>query len=569
VKKYILAHPWLFSLSIVFGAVANGVSVLTALMYMHIIDAITDGNGDALLSLVIMAVLILLLHWVSYTIAPRIADAYRVKTTRTLKNDVFSSVLCTKIADFNKENSAKYISAINNDIGTIESNYFSAISDIVKTLSLVILSIAGIAMINPLFALIVVAIAPITFISPWLYSRKMSDTQVALSVSAVSLNQKIKDFLTGFEVIKTFGVEKKIQSRFFKSATHLMSAEYKAQSVLTDMTALTVVLLDVASFSKYFIAGFLVLRGNITVGAVVGLVSLAGGVQMPLKFISEFVGKVKSSKGVRERVLDIMRQADTMPKHARINTIEGDITLADLSFSYEKEVPQGESQRAYALKNICYNFKKNGKYAIVGQSGSGKSTLAKLMMGYYDNYDGNILISNHNIKDINREDLYSLMSILHQNVFLLDDTLKNNITLYKSYTNDAYRSALKTANLLDVEGRLLYGSNTILGEGGNTLSGGERQRVSIARSILKGSELLIMDEATSGLDNITAHGIESSIINAKGMTCIFVTHRYSEEVLKKCDGILVMKNGELFETGTFDELYDTKGYFYSLYNVTN
>jgi len=563
VKKYIFSHPWLLVFASLSGAVVQGLFVLSTWLTMSLIDAMTEGDQDTFISLISVAVIVVLLYWIGISIAPRMQFAYSAKTARTLKKDVFQGVLDTKISDFKQGNSAKYISVLNNDIDNINDQYFGKIPSLAKDISSVILAIVTMAIISPLNALIATLLSALPLVVPFIFAKTLSRTQMTASASAISFNQKTKDYLMGFEVIKTFGVEKNIQPRFWRAATRLMKARYRAGAAMADVTALNMSVLMVVSFINYFVAGFFVLRGDITVGAVVAISVLGGAIQHPFTFVSSHISSIKSTKEIGKRVLDIMRQKDTNLRNINMINLENDIELKNLDFAYEAEANNG-NKKHLALKNVSYTFKKGGKYAIVGHSGSGKSTLAKLLMGYYDNYEGNILINNHNIRDISREGLYNVVSVLHQNVFLLDDTLKNNITLYNNYSDEKYRNALQRAHLLDVEARLPNSSDTLLGEGGNTLSGGERQRISIARAILKGSEVMLLDEATVSLDNIIAHDIEKSIIGMDDLTCIFVTHRYSKDILEKCNGILVMKSGELFEQGTFEELYKNKGYFYSL-----
>jgi len=268
--------------------------------------------------------------------------------------------------------------------------------------------------------------------------------------------------------------------------------------------------------------------------------------------VANHISSIRSSKKIAQRVLDMMAQKDTRERAVQIADLTAGITLKNVSFAYDES-----EEKSPAVRNVSYHFKQGRKYAIVGASGSGKSTLAKLVMGYFDNYEGNLTIGSQEVREINRADLYQKLSTLSQEVFLLDDTLRNNITLYNTYTDDAYNRAVTQANLCSVVDALPNGADTALGEGGNTLSGGERQRVAIARALLKGSEILVLDEATASLDNEVAHEIESAIINMAELTCLFVTHRYNEEILRQCDGILVMKDGELVAQGT----YDTLNYF--------
>ena len=572
-KKYIFAHPWLLTFASIFGFAFQGLFVISSVLYMNIIDAISTGDQSAFFSLIIMAAGVVLLYGVALTVFPRFYVAYDLKSSLALKKDVFESVMNTNISSFKKDNSAKYISMINNDIEEIEGNYFSSIPGLIRDAGSLILAVGVMAVISPINAIISALTSALPIAIPLLFGTKLSRTYLESSTSAIYLNQKAKDFLSGFEVIKTFGIEKNIQSKFLSAATRFMKARFRSATAATDMSALLVCTMHIISFANYFVAGFFVLRGDISVGAVIAVSTLHGGIMGPITGISEQIGALKSIKEINKRVLDIMAQKDNIPRNVKIDSLKTGIILKNLSFVYNREQDESSDEaneipgEIQALSGVNYTFEKGKKYAIVGQSGSGKSTLTKLIMGYYDNYEGDLLIDNCNIRDINREGLYNVVSVLHQDIFLLDDTLKNNITLYNSYSDEEYRAALQKANLLEVEARLAEGSNTVLGESGNTLSGGERQRVAIARSILKGNEVMILDEATANLDNIIAHDIEKSIIGMKNLTCIFVTHRYNRDILEQCDSILVMKSGELFEHGTFDELYGRKGYFYSLYNV--
>lgn len=564
-KKYIIAHPWLFALTIIFGLASQGLIALQQVLVMDIVDALTQGNTQLLLSCIVYAVIFVFAIWLSLIVSIRVSAAYSYKTSGTLKKDVFESILNTKISDFNQGNSAKYISVLNNDVETVQRNFVGQIPDLIKFLATIALSVGAIVLISPLNALIVVAMSALPLLAPLLLGKKAAKACMENSTKHIEFNQSVKDYLTGFEVIKTFGVEKKVFRRFTDAADNLVRTGYKSGAAVTDVFSLSMAFMTAARFINYFVAGYFVLKGDITVGGVVAIVALSGYVSNPVMTISGIITSIKSTKIINKQVLDIIRQRDEKVRSETMSALEK-IEVKDLSFAYSNN-GQESTENKSALREISYTFNRGGKYAIVGASGSGKSTLAKLLMGYYDDYRGDILLNNHNIREVNRECLYNLMSVLHQNVFLLDDTLKNNITLYKDYSENQYENALQKANLSAVQARLPGGSDTVLGEGGNTLSGGERQRVSIARAILKGSEVMILDEATASLDNLNANEIENAILGMRDLTYIFVTHRYSKEILCQCDGILVLKDGALIETGTFTDLYDSKGYFYSLYNT--
>ena len=222
-----------------------------------------------------------------------------------------------------------------------------------------------------------------------------------------------------------------------------------------------------------------------------------------------------------------------------------------------------------ALDNINITFDKNKKYAIVGESGSGKSTLIKLLMRYYNDYEGKISIDNLNIKNIYSSDLYKNISMIQQNIFMFDDSIKENIRLYSNHDDKDILDACKRSGLDKLLNKLPNGINSLVGENGNKLSGGEKQRIAIARALINNTQILILDESTSALDNETAYNLENSLLNLENLTLITVTHKLIKNILNRYDEIIVMKNGKIIEKGNFEDLINIKGYFYSLYTIQN
>ena len=232
------------------------------------------------------------------------------------------------------------------------------------------------------------------------------------------------------------------------------------------------------------------------------------------------------------------------------------ISIDNLSFSYD------ESE---IIKNLSLDVEKGKSYAIVGTSGSGKTTLLNLMIGKNKNYEGNIKYDGFEIKDVSPESLYEVVSYVEQNVFVFDDTIINNITMYSEVDESILKNVIEKSGLKAlIEEK---GIDYKCGENGCNLSGGEKQRISIARALLKNSQILLMDEATSALDNDTSHNIMENVLNIENMTKVVITHKLEEKTLNKFDEIIVMSNGSIVEKGSFDTLIEKKEIFYSLYNI--
>ena len=219
------------------------------------------------------------------------------------------------------------------------------------------------------------------------------------------------------------------------------------------------------------------------------------------------------------------------------------------------------------LRDVSLRLEAGKKYALVGASGSGKSTLLNLLMGACDGYTGSISIDGKELRAVDPDSLYDLMSLIGQNVFVFDDTIRRNITMFRDFPQEAVDSAAERAGLAAVIAE--HGEDYRCGENGGGLSGGERQRVSIARCLLRGTPVLLLDEATASLDNQTAFAVTGAILALDGLTRLVVTHRLDAALLEQYDAIFVLRDGTLAEAGTFGDLMAEKGYFYSLYRVAN
>lgn len=211
-------------------------------------------------------------------------------------------------------------------------------------------------------------------------------------------------------------------------------------------------------------------------------------------------------------------------------------------------------------------FDAGKKYAIVGASGSGKSTLLNLLMASHGNYSGKICYDGHEVKKISSESLYDIVSMIQQNVFVFNASIRNNITMFREFPTAEVDRAIELSGLSTLIAE--RGEDYLCGENGSGLSGGEKQRISIARSLLKHASVLLADEATAALDAQTAHQVTDDILSLTGVTRIVVTHTLEQAALRRYDGILVLKNGRIAESGTFDALMARKGYFYALYTVS-
>ena len=244
-----------------------------------------------------------------------------------------------------------------------------------------------------------------------------------------------------------------------------------------------------------------------------------------------YLSEYNSTKSIRDKHLSMLNENQESIKHKneiKDNKIE--INIKNLSFAYEDKK---------VISNFNYHFKTGKKYVLIGSSGTGKSTLIKLIGGYFSNYTGDICYNDLELREIDKNSLYNNITIIHQNVFIFEDTLENNIKLGKNISDEEYKNIIEKTNLVMLEKKL---NDEILYDNGDILSGGEKQRIAIARSLVQKSNILLIDEATSSLDPQNAKIVNDIILNLEGVICIVITHNQEKEFLNKFDDIIELKN---------------------------
>ncbi len=475
------------------------------------------------------------------------------------KNKAFEKLMDKGISTFRDESTATYLSALTNDATSIEANYLSKLLSIFNMSVMFFGSITLMIVYSPLLTAIAVGVTLLPLITSIITGKRIVGAEKTVSDRNKNFTAVLTDCLGGFSVVKSFKAEKEIFKMFAAENKELEGSKFSRERIRT-IVGMIGAMASMLAQSGVFIAGTaLILSGSdITTGTVMMFVNLMNFMIQPMATLPGLLAGRKASLGLVQKLSDALSQNNESTGTEEVTAVNDEITLENVSFGYdnEKEI----------LHGISAKFDAGKAYAIVGASGSGKSTLLNLLMASNTNYNGNICVDGKNLKNIKAESLYECISVIQQNVFVFNSSIRDNVTMFRDFPKTELDKAIEHAHLDELIKK--RGEDTLCGENGCGLSGGEKQRISIARSLLKKSSVLLADEATAALDARTAWQVSNDILDLDGITRIVVTHSLEEGLLKRYDGILVLKEGREEEFGTFDELMDANGYFRALYTVS-
>lgn len=558
-KQLIKNHQKAFYAFMIFNILVPLTNIAFAYSIKGIIDSGMSQNEDALTQAVLIGATVIFIYAGLNFISLRLKNKLVRQIMSRYKNKVFQSILDRDYREFSKEKSGEFISVLTENMKKIEQDYLHQYFNISKNLSLMIFSLLAMFIGNWFLTLLVI----IASIIPMMISGFIGHKSAYLQKRAMIANQKylakVKDILAGFLVIKSFNVKEAICQDYSHESENLDDIYFikgKFDVLANIISQLSGMIVFLVAFGGGM---YLVFNGHITIGSVTAIVQLVNFVVMPLNEVGMGISKFREGQATLDafEVKDVTEiQTGEMKEY-----FDDVISFSNIDFSY----PNTEEK---IFNHLSLKIQKGEKIAIVGMSGSGKSTLLNLLLRFYDVTSGHISIDNKDLQAISAESLYNLMTIVQQDVYIFDDTLRANITLNQSFTDEEIKQAVQQSGLESYVLENESGLQTLCGENGSNLSGGQKQRLSIARALIRKTPILLLDEATSSLDNQVTTEIENSILDIQDLTALVVTHKLNETILKKYDRILFMKGGVIVEDGSFGDLMDRRGEFYKLFELS-
>ncbi len=539
---------------------ATASALLISWLLQQIIDLLGGyETGFTLSQLIVLALFAGVLFLGAATIEYFTKPKFISRASTQYKNFVFSKLTQKGIAAFGKEGTAGHISVLSNDVASIENGLLSNLFVILNQTVLLMGALALMLFYDPLLTGISLALALVPLLTAVLTGGLTERAEKQVSNKNEGYMSMLRDCFTGFAVIKAFRAEGQMCRLFGRSVKELDDSKEHRRK----MTVLVSSCANMAGFilqlGIFLFGAYLALSGRaISAGSVLVFLQLLNYIINPIATVPAAIGECRASLALIEKAAFSIESNVRTEGKIQALLPHSDIVLRSLSFAYESEKP--------ILTDLNFCFEAGKSYCIVGASGSGKTTLLNLLTGAYNTYGGSICYGGVELRDIHSEALYSFVSMILQNVFIFNASVRDNITMFSDFSREEVDRAIRLSGL--AEFIAANGEEYLCGENGSALSGGERQRIAIARGLLKNAQVLLADEATSALDSETAAQVNDAILSLDGMTRIVVTHRMEAGVLKRFDRILALQNGTLAECGTFDTLMQQRGYFYSLFTVS-
>lgn len=545
----------------VFAALTGGtLNLIVTWLMQQLIDAASGLPGALPLGqlawitggfILLCAALMLL----KYASEPRFIE----KAMRQYKDFAFQKLTEKSISSFRAESTAAYLSALTNDAASIEADDLSQLLSVITKAVTFFGALAMMLWYSPLMTAIAAGVTVLPLIASLLTGGQLQAAEKRVSDQNRDFTAALSDCLGGFSVVKTFRAEKEIFRLFAESNRALEQEKFSRRRLKTLVGMIGATTGIIAQLGVFLAGAYLALSGRgLTAGAVILFVNLMNFMIEPVAELPALLAARKAARGLIAKLADALEQDETQPDGVHIVPLTRELRLENVRFSYD-----GETE---ILRGVSAVFEAGKAYAIVGASGSGKSTLLNLLTTPGMAYAGKILLDGTELRTASPESLYETVSVIQQNVFVFNASIRDNITMFRSFPSEELAQAVRRAQLESLLAD--RGEGYLCGENGSGLSGGEKQRISIARSLLKHASVLLADEATAALDAQTAHQVTDDILSLTGVTRIVVTHTLEQAALRRYDGILVLKDGRIAESGSFDELMEQKGYFYALYTVS-
>ena len=565
-------------------------------LFQILIDYLSGSREYSLRGIILLTAGIFLMEFFSALATYFFRTKFSTRAVLQYRNFACAYLLNKKVADFYASNSSVYLSALSNDLMKIKEQFLDQIPIITQIIFCGIGAIIVMLRYNVFLACMSCALSLIPFFAALYSGKNMGEMEECLSTRNAEYLAFLKDFSIGFTIIKSYKVEaifSKLHAAINEKTEETMLRRERCVEKVNYFAAISGY---VTRLSILFLSAYIAFtRHSISIGTVIAFSQLIHYLIDPLSSLPSMLTEAKAAYRLTDKFWDTMKREEepqNTPENNRVtkekqkaeiqSTIEDKKIVEEKEIRVQKQSPdewipslRGEllfdqicfsySEGKEVLKELNLRVKEGEKLVLLGTSGSGKSSILKILMGMERAQSGTIRISGQDTMDLGEDRIFREISYIQQEVFIFDGTIQENICLFQTYRGEELQSVIERAGLRNLVKE--KGLDYLCGENGAALSGGERQRISIARSLLRKTPILLADEITASLDKENTYLVLDTLLNIENTTEILVLHDLDSRILSRVDRICVLKNGKVEEEGNFTELLEKKGYFYALYHV--
>ena len=479
-----------------------------------------------------------------------------------LRVDAYDHMQRLEMAYFEEQTSGNLMAIVNDDVNQLERFMDHGANDLIQMFTTVALIGGFFFVVAPSVAWLAFLPIPLILWGSFRFQRRLEPRYAAVRAQAGAVNSQLGTNLGGIATIKSYTAEDRETARIGEESNRYRLANRAAILLSSAFSPLIRIVILIGFMSTLVWGGFQTLDGHMDTWVYATMVFLTQRLLWPLTRLGETMDLYQRAMASTNRILDVL---DTEPgivggeRALAMAEIEGSIRFDRVSFAYHPEVP--------VIRDVTLDVAPGTTVAFVGATGSGKTTMVKLLLRFYDVTSGSVLVDGIDIRELRLEDLRNAVGLVSQDVFLFHGTVRDNIAYGNpAATDEEVIAAAEVAEAHEFILALSDGYNTVVGERGQKLSGGQRQRISIARAVLSDAPVLVLDEATSAVDNETEAAIQRSLeVISRDRTTIVIAHRLS--TIRNADRIYVLDRGKVAEAGTHDELIATTGIYRTLWDV--
>ena len=564
-------------------------------LFQILIDYLSGSREYSLRGIILLTAGIFSMEFFSAIATYFFRTKFSTKAVLQYRNFACDYLLKKKVADFYSSNSSVYLSALSNDLMKIKEQFLDQIPIITQIIFCGIGAMIVMLRYNVFLACMSCALSLIPFFAAVYSGKNMGALEDRLSIKNAEYLAFLKDFSIGFTIIKSYKVEaifSKLHGAVSEKTEETMLKRERCAEKVNYFAAISGY---ITRLSILFLSAYIAFtRQSISIGTVIAFSQLIHYLIDPLSSLPSMLTEAKAAYRLTDKLWDTIKSEEESRNTPENNRVKEDqiaeiqSVLEDKKIVEEREIRaqkqspnewksslRGElifdkiyfsySEGKEVLKGLNLQVKEGEKVVLLGTSGSGKSTILKILMGMERAQSGTIRVGGQDTMDLGEDRLFKEISYIQQEVFIFDGTIRENISLFQNYREDELQSVIERAGLRNLVKE--KGLDYLCGENGAALSGGERQRISIARSLLRKTPILLADEITASLDKENSYLVLDTLLNIENTTEILVLHDLDSRILSRVDRICVLKNGKVEEEGSFTELLEKKGYFYALYHV--